>query len=153
MHGEATPQPERPPVPRRNFLNAFLAAAWSALMVSVVYPILRYLSPPRVPEHTAQRVLAGKVSELESQPWKIFPFGSEPAILIKVDNGELRAFSAVCTHLACIVQYEQASKRIWCACHNGWYDLSGRNIAGPPPRPLTRYEVHIVGDDIFVSRA
>jgi cytochrome b6-f complex iron-sulfur subunit len=43
-------------------------------------------------------------------------------------------------------------QRIWCACHNGVYDLSGKNVSGPPPRPLEAYDVHVRGDEIYVSR-
>lgn len=138
--------------PRRWFLNGFVGATFTALAAVVIYPIIRFLSPPRIPESTTNRVLAAKVSELAEKKWKIFPFGSEPGIVIEVAAGEYRAYSAMCTHLSCTVQYEDESKRIWCACHNGWYDLSGRNIAGPPPHPLDTYEVNVVGEDIFVLR-
>ena len=60
-------------------------------------------------------------------------------MLILVD-GEPRAFNAVCTHLQCTVEYRAASQDIFCNCHNGVYDLNGRNIAGPPPRPLEVYQ-------------
>jgi Rieske Fe-S protein len=123
------------------------------LAASVLYPVLRYLSPPEIPESTSNRVLAAKASELSAEPWKIFPFGSEAAILIRTDAGEYRAFAATCTHLECTVQYHHESKRIWCACHNGWYDLNGRNVAGPPPHPLASYTVQVEGEDIFVSRS
>ncbi|HET8580537.1 MAG TPA: Rieske 2Fe-2S domain-containing protein, partial [Nitrospiraceae bacterium] len=63
-----------------------------------------------------------------------------------------RAFSAVCTHLACTVQYRPDLIHIWCACHNGHYDLNGINIAGPPPRPLEPYVVNVRGDKIVVSK-
>jgi Rieske Fe-S protein len=86
-------------------------------------------------------------------PWKIFKFGNEPALLLRTEEGEVRAFAATCTHLDCTVQYRADLRRIWCACHNGSYDLNGTNVAGPPPRPLPRYTVNIVGDDIFVSRS
>jgi Rieske Fe-S protein len=137
---------------RRNFVTAFLGAAASALAVSVLYPVVRFLSPPRIPEATGDRVLAGKVSDLARDKWKIFPFGSEPGILVEAADGRLVAFSAACTHLGCTVQFDASSKRIWCACHNGWYDLEGKNVAGPPPRPLTSYKVQVVGDEIFVTR-
>ncbi|HJQ98489.1 MAG TPA: Rieske (2Fe-2S) protein [Candidatus Polarisedimenticolaceae bacterium] len=137
---------------RRNFVTAFLGAAASALAVSVLYPVVRFLSPPRIPEATGDRVLAGKVSDLARDRWKIFPFGSEPGILVEGTDGRLVAFSAACTHLGCTVQFDAPSKRIWCACHNGWYDLEGKNVAGPPPRPLTAYKVQVVGDEIFVTR-
>jgi len=139
-------------LPRRSFVGGFLAASVTALAASVFYPVLRFLSPPRIPEATGDRVLAGKVSELAGDGWKIFPFGSEPGILVEASAGQYLAYSASCTHLGCTVQFDPPSKRIWCACHNGWYDLEGKNIAGPPPRPLTGYKVQVVGDEIFVTR-
>ena len=137
---------------RRSFVNGFLGTAMTALAAAVVYPVLRFLSPPEVPEAAGSRVLAGKVPELTESGWKIFPFGQEPGILVEVESGQFRAFTATCTHLDCTVQFDSATRRIWCPCHNGWYDLEGRNVAGPPPRPLTPFEVQVVGDDIFVSR-
>jgi cytochrome b6-f complex iron-sulfur subunit len=141
-----------PAIPRRRFLDTLLGATVASLGAAVLYPIGRYLSPPRIPESTSSRVLAGKVSELTPDGWKLFAFGSQPGIVIQVAPGDIRAFSAVCTHLQCTVQYEKADQRIWCACHNGYYDLTGRNISGPPPRPLTRYAVQVTGDDITVSK-
>lgn len=139
--------------PRRRFLDAFLGSSVTALMASIFYPLIRFMSPPRLPEATGNRVLAGKVSEMSQTGWKIFPFGSEAGILVMTAPGQYRAMSATCTHLACTVQFESSSKRIWCACHNGWYDLEGRNVDGPPPRPLTAYSVQVVGEDIFVVRS
>ncbi len=140
-------------IPRRGFFEIFFRASIGALAAAVFYPVGKFLSPPRIAEDTSSRVLAGKVSELTKDGWKIFPFGAEPGILVQAGEGEYRAFSATCTHLSCTVQMDKASDRIWCACHNGFYDLEGRNVAGPPPRPLTRYTVHVDGDEIFVSRA
>jgi len=139
-------------VPRRKFINGFLGGSCAAVAAAVVYPVLQFLRPPRIAEAPTNQVLAGKVSELAEKKWKIFPFGSEPGMLILTAPGEYRAFAATCTHLSCTVQYEHESKRIWCACHNGWYDLNGRVMAGPPPHPLERYEVNVVGEDIFVLR-
>jgi len=139
-------------VPRRRFLNGFLGGTLTALTAAVVYPVARFLSPPKIAEAVTNSVLACKMSELTETKWKIFPFGSEPGIVIETGPGEYKAFAAMCTHLSCTVQYESESDRIWCACHNGWYDMSGRNVSGPPPHPLEQYEVNVVGDDIFVTR-
>ena len=87
----------------------------------------------------------------------IFKFGNEPGILILKAGGDPAnlqsyvAFSAVCTHLGCTVQYRSDLKVIWCACHNGHYDLNGNVISGPPPKPLPKYRVAIKGKEIFVS--
>lgn len=140
-------------VPRRKFLNGFLGGSFAALAAAVIYPVARFLSPPKIAEAATNRVLAGKVSELAETRWKIFPFGSEPGIVIEVAPGQYKAFTAMCTHLSCTVQYESEAKRIWCACHNGWYDLNGSNISGPPPHPLEQFEVNVVGDDIFAIRS
>jgi Rieske Fe-S protein len=62
----------------------------------------------------------------------------------------------VCTHLECTVQFKSDTSQIWCACHNGLYDLSGNVISGPPPRALERFTVNLRGEpgaeDIVVSR-
>jgi Rieske Fe-S protein len=138
--------------PRRSFIKGFLSAATAGLMAMIVYPVLRFISPPRVPEASTNRVLACTVQELEKDGWKIFPFGSTPAIVIRLDSGEYRAFVALCTHLDCTVQYRTDLRRIWCPCHNGFYDLNGINVGGPPPKPLDSYVVNVQGDDVFVSK-
>jgi Rieske Fe-S protein len=50
------------------------------------------------------------------------------------------------------VQYRPDLAEIWCACHNGHFDLNGTNVAGPPPKPLERYDVKVRGDKIVVDR-
>ena len=138
---------------RRNFLNWFLGTTAGAFAISVLYPISRYLIPPQVEESTARTVtLSIKPQEIKPNSGQIFRFGSQPAILISTPAGELRAFSAICTHLACIVQYRPDLSEIWCACHNGHFDLNGKNVAGPPPKPLEEYAVNVRGDQIVVSK-
>ena len=144
--------PLEKPKSRRSFLNTILSSSVAALFVSVVYPVIRYLIPPKDTAHIANSVVAATVNELKPNSGKIFRFGRRPAILIKTAQGELRAFTAVCTHLDCTVQYRDDIEHIWCACHNGHYDLYGRNIQGPPPRPLTQFAVAVQGDKVIVSR-
>ena len=127
--------------------------AGTSLGAFVLYPVVRYLVPPRIPEATTRRVVAAKKDELQPGSFKTFPFGSQPGILIRTPDGEYRALSAVCTHLGCTVQYRGTDRTIWCACHNGLYDLEGRNVSGPPPRPLEPFVVHVEGDDVVVEKA
>ena len=138
---------------RRKFLNWFLNTTAGAFLVSVTYPLSRYLIPPEVEESTASTVtLAIKPNDVKANSGQIFRFGSQPAILIKDTNGELKAFSAVCTHLACIVQYRSDINQIWCACHNGHFDLNGRNVEGPPPKPLEQFVVNVRAEQVVVSK-
>jgi cytochrome b6-f complex iron-sulfur subunit len=137
---------------RRHVVELLLGGGLLASVVSFVYPVLRYLVPPLIPELGGDEVAAAKVGDLKPNGSKIFRFGSRPGLLVLGNDGEYRAFSAICTHLSCTVQYRTDLREIWCACHNGLYDLNGRNISGPPPRPLDTYLVHVRGDDIVVSR-
>jgi cytochrome b6-f complex iron-sulfur subunit len=138
---------------RRGFVNWFLGTAVGAFLLSVLYPVSRYLIPPEVAESTATSVkLSIKPEDVKPNSGLIFKFGSSPGILIRTPAGDLRAFSAVCTHLNCTVQYRPDLTQIWCACHNGHYDLNGKNVSGPPPRPLEAYTVNVRSDEIFVSK-
>jgi Rieske Fe-S protein len=138
---------------RRNFLDLLIKLAGTSLGMFVLYPVVRYLVPPKIPEAATRRVIAAKKDELAPGTFKTFPFGSQPGILLRTAGGEYRALSAVCTHLGCTVQYRNDDRSIWCACHNGLYDLDGRNVSGPPPVPLERFEVHVEGDEIIVEKA
>lgn len=137
---------------RRRVLDFLLGGGILATLGSMVYTTFRYLLPSKAAATSVGSVRAAKMAELKPNSGKIFRFGSQPAILVRTPSGEFRAFSAVCTHLACTVQYRPDLEHIWCACHNGHYDLHGRNIAGPPPRPLPPYDVQLRGDEIVVKR-
>lgn len=138
---------------RRKILQWILTGGAVTLTGMVAYPILRFILPPERHEPAPSRVKAATTDELATNSGKIFPIGTEPGIVIRTPDGDYRAFTAICTHLDCTVQYRSDLKHIWCACHNGHYDLHGKNIAGPPPRPLEPYVVDIRDDVIYVSRS
>jgi Rieske Fe-S protein len=138
---------------RKRFIDWLLGTTVGGMLVAVLYPVVRYLVPPSAGESTVNSVtLSIKASDVKPNSGQIFKFGDKPGILIRTPSGELRAFTAVCTHLGCIVQYSSKESEIWCACHNGHYDLHGRNISGPPPKPLAPYSVNVRGDQIVVSK-
>lgn len=145
---------------RRQILNWFLGTSFGALIASVIYPVLRYMTPPKISEATTNQIEAGQVNDpqLLERGYKIVRFGAEPVILVKAADNDFRAFSATCTHLDCIVGFQKEQTRIYCNCHGGCYDLQGRNVSGPPPRPLTPYKVNVVAKGsepglIVVSKA
>ena len=137
---------------RRNFLNFFLGASLVGSIASFLYPVIRFIIPVKEPEASVSSLTAARVGELAPNTHKIFRFGSVPGILINTEEGELLAFSAVCTHLTCSVLYEPENVTILCPCHNGKFDLSGNVISGPPPAPLESFKVEISGDNIIVSK-
>ena len=137
---------------RRRIVNWILGIGSGTVLAAVLYPLVRFMIPPEVPEAATSQVLAGTLQELDAEGWKIFRFGQDAGILVRTEEGEIRAFTATCTHLGCTVQYRRDLRRIWCACHNGQFDLNGVNVAGPPPKPLTRFDVDVSGDEVWVSR-
>jgi len=137
----------------RTLTTWLLSTSLGGLVLAIVYPTSRYLVPPAAAESTSASVtLPFAPDDIQPNSAEIFRFGSKPGILIRTAAGEFRAFSAACTHLACIVQYRGDIGHIWCACHNGHFDLNGRNIQGPPPAPLETYTVNVRDDQIVVSR-
>jgi len=139
--------------PGRRWINLLLGSGVVASIASFIYPAIRYILPPLVGESTSRSVVAARVNELKRNSGKIFKFGSRPALLVRTADGEFKAYSAVCTHLNCTVQYRGDLHQIWCACHNGLYDLEGRNVSGPPPRPLEIFKVNVQGEDVVVTRS
>lgn len=148
------------PMNRRTLLNWFIGTSFGALILSVIYPVFRFVTPPRVAEASTNEVEAGDTSDVafREKGFKIVRFGAEPVIVVRAGEEKFVAYSATCTHLDCIVGYQKEHSRIWCNCHGGAYDLTGRNVGGPPPKPLTPYKVHLVAKGtgpatIVVSKA
>ncbi|HKJ67500.1 MAG TPA: ubiquinol-cytochrome c reductase iron-sulfur subunit [bacterium] len=139
---------------RRQVLNILLKSSVGLWLLTVFYPVYQYLLPPEVAEALPAAVKAGTIDELQPNAGEIVKFGSQPVILIRTPepNSEYRAFSAICTHLSCIVQYRDDLRYIWCACHDGHYNLQGINIKGPPPRPLDPYNAQVKNNTIYITR-
>ena len=137
---------------RRNFFKILGWTGVTAFSASILYPIFAFLKPPKQREVEVSIVNAGKTADLKENDYKIIRFGNEPVIVIHSPQDKFLAFSARCTHLDCTVQYVKEKEVIWCACHNGKYDLTGRNISGPPPRPLEKYKTIVKGDELMIAK-
>lgn len=136
---------------RRKFIDLLLNTGILGTLAAVVYPVIKYLIPPEKREPKVSSLKIGKISDFEINSSKIIKFGRTPVIVIRNKNGEMKGLAATCTHLDCIVQYRKDTEQIFCACHNGVYDLRGRNISGPPPKPLQEYKINVMEDEIVVS--
>jgi cytochrome b6-f complex iron-sulfur subunit len=144
-------------VERRSFLDAVLGVGFVSTAIAIAYPVARFLVPPESGEAATTSAVAGRAAALKPNSGLIFKFGNKPAIVVRSADGELHAFSAVCTHLDCTVQFKADVSQLWCACHNGYYDLGGNVVSGPPPRALERFVVNLRGEpgdeEIVVARA
>lgn len=153
---------ERVSIPRRNWLLHALQTSVAATIAAILYPVARFLRPRATTNSGALEMVAPfRVNELKPDAeghWPApFNFGGKPCLVIRTPDGEIKAFDAVCTHLECTVEFREAKGDIFCNCHNGVYDLNGRNVSGPPPRPLEGYKVILRGEkpgqeEIIVSR-
>jgi Rieske Fe-S protein len=154
---DTIPQGPLPVVDRRTFLDVLLVAGFVSTAAAVAYPVSQYLVPPATGEPATASVVASSLAALKPNSGLLFKFGNRPGIVVRTADGEVRAFSAVCTHLDCTVQYRPDTAQLWCPCHNGTYDLNGNVVSGPPPRPLERYVVKLRGEpgqeEIVVSRS
>ncbi len=137
---------------RRNFLKYIINGGLFGFGLSIFYPLISYLKPPKQEDVEVASVSAGKLDAIAKDSGKIIQFGTRPVLLIRSPNDKLIALDAVCTHLDCTVQYIKEEGVILCACHNGKYDLTGKNISGPPPKPLQPYNVAIKGDEVIISK-
>ncbi len=139
---------------RRSLLNWFLGTTLGAWIALVLYPILAYMKPPEQSEASVTALKVDTVDNFPARSGRVIPFGRKPALVLRASESldSFRAFYATCTHLDCTVSYRQDLNAIFCACHNGVYDLNGINISGPPPRPLTPLRVIIREDTIYISR-
>ena len=136
---------------RRQFLNGLIGGWVGAMLAALVYPIVRFVFPPyKEPDEVILSYADYK--DIPPNSSKIFPWGNKPGILKKNDDGSLMAFVGVCTHLDCNVEYQPEKRKFFCACHDGWYDEFGTNIAGPPPKPLRQLFVSVEGEELIIKK-
>lgn len=136
---------------RRQFLNGLIGGWLGAMLASLVYPVVRFIFPSyKEPDEVF--LLYADYKDIAPNTSKVFPWGSKPGILKKNDDGSLMAFVGVCTHLDCNVSYMAEQRKFFCACHDGWYDEFGSNIAGPPPKPLRQLFVSVEGEELIIKR-
>lgn len=140
------------PVTRRTFLDYLLGAGLVAWAVAFVSPVLSYVWPAQKRGPGTQTVAAGKVTDFAEFQAKIVAVNGHPVIVVRTPQG-FRAFSAICTHLGCIVQWDAGRKQIACPCHAGYFDLDGRVVTGPPPRPLPENGVVVINNEVMVKSA
>jgi len=134
---------------RRSFLKTVLAGLGAVAFASFAYPLIRFLAPPGSVSVDKKVVLVKQEIPLGSS--KVVLFNDKPAIVINNPGKGFIAFSKVCTHLGCLVEYEKDKNRLICPCHAGAYDLEGNVLSGPPPKPLPKIPLKVEGDQIIIG--
>jgi Rieske Fe-S protein len=140
-------------ISRRDFLKYLNYGAIVAGLAAIAGPVVAYFYPAGLKETPSEPVLVGPTSELAPGTSKTVRYGRYPALVINTEDG-LKAYSAVCTHFACIVKWDADRGEIVCPCHDGFFDpQDGSVIAGPPPSSLEALPVSIVEDQIYVGES
>lgn len=128
-----------------------LTVAWVGGML---YPVYRYLSPRPAPDPFAQGHVKVDGIKLEDVAGpgssKTGGYAGRGLVVMRTPSGSLRAFDTKCSHAGCNVRFE--GSRFICPCHGGIYDVDGKNVSGPPPRPLVELTIAESEGAFVVSR-
>ncbi len=132
---------------RRGLLKALYALFAAAGLGSLGYGIHRFLAPGAGGGSSVEIPLA----DIRPGETVLFQYAGSPGILLQEEDGTFRAFSLVCTHLACNVVWKAERKEFYCPCHDGLFDAQGNVLSGPPPAPLEQWPVQVKNDRIVIG--
>ena len=142
-------------ITRRGLLTGLLTGWAMVSAIPVVSVLLRFLTPTASSAPAVESIELPDYGDIVKDSAKVVRFGKQPAIVIHTPAGQYKAFMARCTHLGCVVKYEGGEEvpRLHCNCHGSIFDLNGKNISGPAPRPLDPLRVNIKGESLVISTA
>ena len=136
-------------ITRRGLLKGLLGILGAFGLGNLFYGIYRFISPGAEGGPPAEIPL----SEIPAGRALYFQYRDSPGILFRAEDGSFRAFSLVCTHLACTVVWKPEKNEFYCPCHDGFFDAEGKVLSGPPPSPLERWKVEVKGDRVVIGVA
>lgn len=135
-------------VSRRGLLTLLMAGSVALFLATL--PFAKRFVGRR--EERFPKVVVGRVADLLPGEARTFayPGKDNPALLVRLKNGEWRAYGGMCTHLGCVVYWDAASQRLICPCHNAAFAVeTGAVLMGPPRRSLPRIDLIVEGDTIY----
>ncbi|HZI68457.1 MAG TPA: Rieske 2Fe-2S domain-containing protein [Hanamia sp.] len=149
---------------RKFFVKLSLSLAGISAAVAAI-PVLSALLAPLLEKVPREWRTVGNVNDFEIGSTKLVQFvNADPkpyagvtaksaAWVRRNEKNQFIAFAINCTHLGCPVRWEKNAQLFMCPCHGGVYYSDGTVAAGPPPRPLTKYEVRISNDKVQIKTA
>lgn len=141
------------PVTRRGFIQILLGFSVVSTVVGMLVPVIGYLLPKDANSGSGAPVEVGAVADFGPGSGKIVSVNDKAVILVNSKVGGLKAFSAICTHLGCIVSWDTKKSSIACPCHDGYFNATtGAVVSGPPPKPLAQYEVVVKDGKVLIGK-
>jgi cytochrome b6-f complex iron-sulfur subunit len=149
------PDAEAPTLSRRRLITTLLGFSVVTTLGGVLAPILGYLWPSsQASATTGEPVKVGTTTDFPVGKGKVVSVHDKPVIVINTAEGGVKAFSAICTHLGCIVGWDANRRVIVCPCHDAHFNpVNGAVISGPAPAPLAEFPLTAQGDAYYVSQA
>jgi cytochrome b6-f complex iron-sulfur subunit len=146
---DAKSQVDKKPISRRRLMAYAWIGAAAIVMGELIGGTFAFLWPRRKGPKVETVFIAGKVTEFKVG--EVIPFRKERTFILRTEGGFL-AISAICTHLHCIVNWNEMLKKFECPCHGAKFNQNGEVLEGPPPRPLDLYKLQIVAGNVVVDR-
>jgi len=153
-------------VSRRDFMKLTISVIGGVIGLSWAIPAVAYLVEPALKSNQSEGwIQLGSTAKIEVGVPTLFKVNIQrqtgwvtneeelSAYILTEDAREFVAMSNVCTHLGCRVRWIADKEGFYCPCHNGVFAKDGTVISGPPPRPLTRYEVKVENGQLFILGA
>jgi cytochrome b6-f complex iron-sulfur subunit len=147
---DKTSQTDKKSVSRRRLLAYAWIGAAALVMGELIFGTLAFLWPRRKGPKVETVFVAGKVTDFKVG--EIIPFRKERTFISRTEGGFL-ALSAICTHLHCVVNWNEMLKKFECPCHGAKFNQNGEVLEGPPPRPLDLYKVQMIAGNVVIDRA
>jgi Rieske Fe-S protein len=71
--------------------------------------------------------------------------------VVRQNETTVRVFSNICTHLGCHVSWHPNLQHYVSPCHDGHFDILGKNVSGPPPRPLDEFKTKVEAGKLYIQ--
>jgi Rieske Fe-S protein len=139
-------------VTRRTFLNTLLGGWLFAFLSGSIYALMKFAFPTFGKEPDFVVLDTDDFIGIPANSVKPFAWGGKVGLFFKKADGATTVLKGMCTHMDCNITYKEEERKFYCACHEGWYDEDGKNIKGPPPKPLEFFDMKIEGERIIVFK-
>lgn len=137
-------------IPRRDFIGWIIKGGLLVTLTGMLLPALQFILPATRRGPAVGMKEVGREEDIPVGGSKKVIVGGSAILLVRTATG-VKAYSAICTHLGCIVEWDGRKREIICPCHAGVFDIEGRPVSGPPPRPLPYYAVKVLDGKIFIK--
>jgi len=137
------------PPQRRKFLFAMLGGLGALIAAAAAWPVFRFLAPMAA-GGSSDKVVVPR-SGVPQGKAHCFQYHGKPAVVLQPLPGKFVALSAVCTHLGCVIAWQEKAAEFQCPCHGGRFSPEGKVLGGPPPAPLESFVVELDGDQLKIG--